>query len=138
MRWLFRLFISLTFLVSFGHDVAHAGTIHGRKHNDLTGNEYHHQTAQTDHARKSIQTKFAARHKPGENHKVYIVEADEEIDESLSHDRLSDQVDFLAAIFQARTYDIYFQYIQKHLHFSKCLSFSPNNKLYLALKVFRL
>lgn len=138
MRWLFRLFLSLTFLVSFGHDAAHAVSLFGSKRIDLTGTVHQRQTVQKDRTRTNIQFKFATKHKPAGNHKVYVVEADEEIDESVDHDRLPDQVDLLATAFQTYSYAVSFQYIKKHLHTGKWLSFSSNNKLYLSLKVFRL
>lgn len=139
MRWLFRLFLSLTFMVSFGHDVVHAGALSNRHDNDLIGvNYHHHQTALADRTRNAVQAKLANRHKQSDNHKIYIVEADEEIDESLTHNRLTDNVAFFSAVSQLYFYGNYFRYVNKHLHTTVYPSISAIHKIYLSLKVFRI
>lgn len=139
MRWLFRLFLSLTFMVSFGHDAVHAGTVNNRHDNNPLGSNYHHhQTALADRTRNAVKAKLANRHKQSDNHKTYIVEADEEIDESLTHNRLTDHVDFLSAAFQFYFYGNYFRYADKPLHTTVYPSISAVHKIYLSLKVFRI
>ncbi|MCD8742116.1 hypothetical protein LT679_16010 [Mucilaginibacter roseus] len=139
MRWLFRLFLSLTFMVSFGHDAVHAGAVNNHHDDDLIASKYHHhQTALADRTRNAVQAKLANRHKQSDNHKIYIVEADEEIDESLTHSRLADHVDFFSAVSQLYIYGNYFRYVNKYLYTNVSPSISAIHKIYLSLKVFRI
>ncbi|TWR28916.1 hypothetical protein FPZ43_11665 [Mucilaginibacter pallidiroseus] len=130
MKWLFRLFLSLSFLLSYGYAFVHADTLQ-------VNSSLHSAQATYNRLHAKDTVKLTTGNNSKKVRKVYAEEAEDDSDEVVNYRKQLDKGTCLAALFYIQLTGFLSTAQQSSLPVEP-VSDAPTNKIYRTLQVFRI
>lgn len=136
MKWLFKLFLSLSVIVLCGHSMAVAGWWQDG-HLIVSPSVRSSTEVKSNVAETKNEIQYFRKYKSGRNRSI-VENVEDDNDETVNHKKLQSKGDFLTAHFSAQLYDV----VSKNLNFTYpshyLLSVLLTTKLYITFRVFRI